>query len=95
MSCTACSIRPVALCVIYSTPNITSPCYYNVQKLEECVRTELTKSIGISNFSITKTERLLKTAKITPAVHQIEIHPYLQQHKLKNYCDSKGELRVG
>ena len=30
----------------------------------------LTKAIGISNFTITKTENLLKTAKIVPAVNQ-------------------------
>lgn len=30
----------------------------------------LTKDIGLSNFTITKTENLLKTAKILPAVNQ-------------------------
>lgn len=38
----------------------------------------LVKSIGISNFSITKMENLLKTAKIVPAVNQgidsIDVH---------------------
>ena len=50
----------------------------------------LMRAIGISNFSITKTERLLQTAKIVPAVNQVECHAYLQQQKLKEYCDSKG-----
>ena len=50
----------------------------------------LVRAIGISNFSITKTERLLQTAKIVPAVNQVECHAYLQQQKLKEYCDSKG-----
>ena len=54
----------------------------------------LVKAIGISNFSITKTERLLQTAKIVPAVNQVECHPYFQQQKLKDYCDSKGALLV-
>ena len=52
----------------------------------------LVKAIGISNFTITKTENLLKTAKIVPAVNQVECHPYFQQAKLKEYCDSKGIL---
>ena len=52
------------------------------------------KAIGISNFSITKTDRLLQTAKIVPAVNQVECHPYLQQPKLKEYLDSKGECSV-
>ena len=51
----------------------------------------LVKAIGISNFSITKTERLLQTAKIVPAVNQVEYHPFLQQEKLKKYCNDKGK----
>ena len=51
----------------------------------------LVKAIGISNFSITKTENLLKTAKIVPAVNQVECNPYFQQKKLKEYCDRKGD----
>ena len=60
--------------------------------MEELVAKGLVKAIGISNFSITKTERLLQTAKIVPAVNQVECHPYLQQPKLKEYLDSRGEL---
>ena len=51
----------------------------------------LVKAIGISNFTITKTENLLKTAKIVPAVNQVECNPYFQQKKLKEYCDRKGD----
>lgn len=61
--------------------------------MEECLNKDLVKAIGISNFTITKTEGLLKTAKTVPAVNQVECHPYFQQQKLKEYCESKGELR--
>ncbi len=61
--------------------------------MEELVNKGLVMSIGISNFSITKTEQLLKTAKIVPAVNQVEYHPHFQQHKLKDYCDSKGRKK--
>ena len=61
--------------------------------MEELLSKGLVKAIGISNFSITKTERLLQTAKIVPAVNQVECHPYLQQQHLKEYCDSKGLLQ--
>ena len=50
----------------------------------------LTRAIGISNFSINRTEKLLKTAKIVPAVNQVELHAYFQQPKLRQYCDIKG-----
>lgn len=58
--------------------------------MEECLSKGLVKAIGISNFTITKTERLLKTAKTVPAVNQVECHPLLQQQKLKEYCTGKG-----
>ena len=62
--------------------------------MEECVNKGLVKAIGISNFTITKTEELLKTATIVPAVNQVECHPYFQQQKLKEYCTSKGTMKV-
>lgn len=38
--------------------------------MEALIPAGLVKSIGVSNFTITKTEALLKTAKIVPAVNQ-------------------------
>ena len=58
--------------------------------LESIVDRGLVKAIGVSNFSITKIERLLQTADIVPAVNQVECHPYFQQPKLVRYCNSKG-----
>ncbi|KAJ7747235.1 NADP-dependent oxidoreductase domain-containing protein [Mycena metata] len=48
------------------------------------------RAIGVSNFSIKTLEELFTTAKIVPAVNQIEIHPYLVQTELVEYCQKKG-----
>jgi len=40
------------------------------------------KSIGVSNFLQEPLEAILKTAKVVPAINQIEYHPYLQHGDL-------------
>ena len=44
--------------------------------MEELVEKGLCKAIGISNYTIKKTEDLLKTAKIMPACNQGELIYY-------------------
>ncbi|XP_031273459.1 non-functional NADPH-dependent codeinone reductase 2-like [Pistacia vera] len=58
--------------------------------MEECQKLGLTKSIGVSNFSCKKLEKLLATAKIPPAVNQVEMHPIWQQKKLRDFCNENG-----
>ncbi|KAF9034463.1 Aldo/keto reductase [Hymenopellis radicata] len=48
------------------------------------------RAIGVSNFSIKTLEELLLTAEVTPAVNQVEMHPYLAQNELLAYCKEKG-----
>ena len=43
------------------------------------------KSIGLSNFLRKDIEAVLQTAKIIPAVNQIEYHPYLQHGNLVDF----------
>lgn len=62
--------------------------------MEECQRRGLTKSIGVSNFSSKKLANVLATAKIPPAVNQVEVNPCWQQKKLREYCKSNGILVV-
>ena len=38
------------------------------------------RSIGVSNFHIGHLQRLLDETEITPAVNQIEVHPYLTEN---------------
>ncbi|KAF7658023.1 hypothetical protein LDENG_00018330 [Lucifuga dentata] len=44
------------------------------------------RSIGVSNFSILQLERLLDLCRVTPAVNQVELHPYLAQPELIEFC---------
>ncbi|EEF32517.1 NADPH-dependent aldo-keto reductase, chloroplastic isoform X2 [Ricinus communis] len=48
------------------------------------------RAIGVSNFSTKKLQDLLKHAKVTPAVNQVECHPVWQQPALHNFCKSTG-----
>ncbi|KAH7907459.1 NADP-dependent oxidoreductase domain-containing protein [Hygrophoropsis aurantiaca] len=58
--------------------------------MEQVLESGKAKAIGISNFSIKNVEKLLTTAKVIPAINQVELHPYLAQPDLLEYCRSKG-----
>ncbi len=60
--------------------------------LERAVELGLVRHIGVSNFSATKLERLCATARTRPAVNQVELHPYLQQHALVERCRELGVI---
>ncbi len=50
----------------------------------------LTKSIGVSNFTINHLKQLEGYAKELPVVNQVEMHLFLQQDRLLDYCQSKN-----
>jgi len=50
----------------------------------------LVKSVGVSNFSLTKLEQLVAEAGVIPAVNQVELHPYNPQPELLTYCQGQG-----
>lgn len=62
--------------------------------MEKLVDKGLTRHIGVSNFSREAIGRLLDGARIRPEMEQIEIHPYLQQDRLVDYCRSHGILNT-
>lgn len=58
--------------------------------MEECKTKGLTKHIGVSNFNISKLEEIINSGKQLPEMNQVEMHPFNPQHKLVEYCRSKG-----
>ncbi|KAL1953289.1 hypothetical protein VTO42DRAFT_3323 [Malbranchea cinnamomea] len=50
------------------------------------------RAIGLSNFTIDGIKQILSFAKIPPHVNQIEIHPFLPNTELINFCFSKNIL---
>ena len=54
--------------------------------MEELHAAGRAKSIGVSNHLRPHLDELLRTAKIVPAVNQIEFHPYLQSRPLLKAC---------
>jgi diketogulonate reductase-like aldo/keto reductase len=58
--------------------------------MEELVQLGLVKSIGVSNFPVSLLHELMTQCRISPAVNQVEAHPYLQQTKLLRYCEARG-----
>ncbi|KAF1332772.1 putative oxidoreductase, partial [Globisporangium splendens] len=58
--------------------------------LEEMQARGVVRDIGVSNFGIPHLEMLALTAKVPPAVNQIELHPWLARKELVDYCRSKS-----
>lgn len=56
------------------------------QLLEEIHAEGGAKSIGVSNYTIRHLEEMKDYAKIIPAVNQVELHVFLQQPELIEYC---------
>lgn len=60
--------------------------------LEKIKKEGKAKSIGVSNFMVTHLKELLNETEIIPAMNQVEYHPFLQDTKLKEYCEKNGIL---
>jgi diketogulonate reductase-like aldo/keto reductase len=48
------------------------------------------RSIGVSNFTIRHLTELLVNSETVPAVNQVELHPYLYQRELLDFCHKKN-----
>lgn len=60
------------------------------EAMEELVQLGLVKSIGVANFTGPMLVDLLSYAAVKPAMNQVELHPYLQQARLVQFCRGQG-----
>jgi 2,5-diketo-D-gluconate reductase A len=60
--------------------------------LEKLRADGLARSIGVSNFHGHHIDRLLDETDITPALNQVELHPWLAQSDIRAYDEAHGIL---
>ncbi len=62
------------------------------QAMEKMVKKGLCRFIGVCNFNLPRLIELKRQATIQPVMNQIELHPFLQQLKMIEYCKQNGVL---
>jgi alcohol dehydrogenase (NADP+) len=62
------------------------------QAMEKLVEKGLCRYIGVCNFHLGRLKELKGQAGIQPLLNQIELHPYLQQKDMLDYCQANGVL---
>ncbi len=58
--------------------------------LESLVDEGRCKAIGLSNVSLGQLKEVFESARVKPAVLQVESHPYLPELELLDYCKKNG-----
>ena len=58
--------------------------------LESLVDERRCRAIGLSNVSLEQLKEVFESARVKPAVLQVESHPYLPQWELLDYCKKNG-----
>lgn len=61
--------------------------------LERLYEEKRVRAIGVCNFEPEHLEKLLQSAHVVPVVDQIELHPLLQQHAVRDYC-AEHDIRI-
>ena len=58
--------------------------------MESLVDAGLSRAIGVSDIDVAGTRRIVNTARIKPAVMEVESHPYHPQWELHEFCKTEG-----
>ena|SRR5438105_4700368 len=62
------------------------------RRIEEIFAAGRARAIGVSNYTIRHLEELLEEGDVKPAVDQVELHVFLQQQALLEYCQENEIL---
>jgi diketogulonate reductase-like aldo/keto reductase len=60
------------------------------RRMEELYNSGRAKAVGVSNYNIRHLKELFSQSDLKPAVNQVEIHVYLQQPELIEFCKKHG-----
>lgn len=64
-------------------------------KLQEAQQLGLVRHIGVANFTTKKLQHLENEGGRLPEVNQLELHPYLQQQPMLDFCRQRGVHLTG
>lgn len=81
---------PVAFVPGTTTIDRTVSLLDTYRAMEDLVRANLTRHIGLSNFAQRDVELVLSECEICPYAHEFETHPYLQQQAFVDWHATKG-----
>ena len=65
------------------------------QAMQKLPQQGLCRHVGVSNFSTKKLQQLQQVGGQAPEVNQVELHPYLQQPKMLEYCQRERIALTG
>ncbi|KAI1397841.1 Aldo/keto reductase [Hypoxylon fuscum] len=60
--------------------------------VEELYESKKARAIGVSNWTVAGLKQLMQFAKVKPAVNQIEVHPFLPNQELIDFCQQNDIL---
>jgi predicted oxidoreductase len=63
--------------------------------MEKFVSSGKVRSLGVSNFTVEQLQHLGTVATVPISVNQVEVHPYLPQRDLVEYCKGAGISVMG
>jgi len=66
-----------------------------IDGLNECIGQDLTRFIGVSNFSVNRLKRAQKLSNAPIFTNQVLFHPWWPQRELLSYCQQEDVILTG